>query len=132
MHRSVAAPMLVLLLILVVLSGCLSGTSYPKTFATTYCASMYVCVDEGEIETWLNYDDEADCRTNLQEDIEGSAAYDAFEEGDRTFDVDAANACLEEASQVRDDADCTGSMNILQFGLDAATEECEDVYPPAE
>ena len=47
------------------------------------------------------------------------------------FDVDAADACITEADEIRDDSDC-GDMNYLQFVLDAATEECGEVYPDAD
>ncbi len=125
------SPAAAALALALLMPGCLSGTSYPKTYASTYCAALFTCVDDTEIENWTNYDDEKDCRDDLQAEMEGTSVYDAFEEGDRSFDGDAADACITEADQVRDDADC-GSMNFIQFVLDAATEECEDVYPPAE
>lgn len=110
------------------LPGCLNGNSYPKNYAATYCGALFACVDESEIENWTNYDDEKECREELQEDLEGTSTYDAYEEGDRTFDSDAAQACIDEADQIRDDSDC-GTMSYLEFFVDSATDECGEVYP---
>lgn len=122
---------LLLVLALGLLAGCVNGNSYPKTYAANYCVALFTCVDANEIEFWTNYDDEDDCKADLQEEMEGSTVYDEFQEGDRTFDPDNADACINEVAQIRDDPDC-GDMNIVAFLADAATDECNEVYPTAE
>jgi len=113
------------------LSGCLNGNNYPKQYANAYCSSLYACVDAEEIEFWTNYDDEDDCIADVQSEMEDSTTYDQYEEGDRTFDGDNGSACIEEADQIKDDSSC-GDMNALEFVADAATDECNEVYPEAE
>ncbi len=113
------------------LPGCVNGNNYPQQYAAAYCGALFACVGESEIENWTSYDDEKECREELQEDLEGTSTYDQYEEGDRTFDGDAAEACINEADQIRDDSDC-GSMNYLEFFVDSATDECGDVYPEAD
>ncbi len=109
------------------LAGCLNGGSYPQTYARAACASLFECVNNDEIDTWLNYDDVDDCESDVQSSIEDSADYDAWEEGDLEFNVDNADACIDEAAEIRNDSDC-GSMNALTFLVDASTEECGEVY----
>ncbi len=113
------------------LPGCVNGTNYPKTYAATYCGTLFACVDESEIESWTTYDDEKECREDFQAEMEDTSIYDQYEEGDRTFDGDAAEACIKEADEIRDDSDC-GTMNFIEFFVDSGTDECGDVYPEAE
>ncbi len=119
------------LAVALLLSGCVNGNNYPKTYAAAYCGALFACVDESEIENWTAYDDEKECREDFQADLEDTSTYDQWEEGDRTFDSDAANACINEADQIRDDSDC-GTMNFLEFFVDSGTDECSEVYPDAD
>ena len=121
-----------LLLLALSFTGCVNGDNYPTVLAREYCRSLYACVeDEDSIETWTTYDDEAECREERTAAIEDGAVYDQYEEGDRDFDSDAANACIDEVAQIRDDSDC-GSMDVPGFLFDSLTEECDEVYPEAE
>lgn len=126
------SPLSLALALAFLLPGCLNGDNYPKNYASAYCASLFACVaDEDEIEFWLTYDDEQECADEVQQDLVNGSVYDAYEEGDRTFDEDAAEACIEEVDQIRDDSSC-GSMNLAEWLVDASTEECGDVYPEAD
>ena len=53
--------MLFWLLSLSLLAGCLTGSNYPAERARTYCASLFSCVAEGEIELLTTYDDVNEC-----------------------------------------------------------------------
>lgn len=121
-----------LLLLALSLTGCVNGNNYPTTWAREYCRSLYACIEDTDsIEDFLGYDDEAECRESVTADLEDSTTYDQWEEGDRDFDSDAANSCIDEVAQIRDDADC-GSMNLIDFAVDASNEDCNEVYPEAE
>ena len=118
----------VLVAMSVLLGGCLTGTSYPAERARTYCASLFACVDEAEIEFLTTYDDADECVREETELYRDSSAYRSFEEGGCAFDSDSAKRCLEEASGVISDEDCDGSMGFLSFLLDIADDDCGDVY----
>ena len=121
-----------LLLLALSFTGCVNGDNYPTVLAREYCRSLFACVeDEGSIEIWTSYDDEAECREEETARTEDRLDYDQYEEGDRDFDSDAASACIDESAQIRDDSDC-GSMNLAEFLADTLTEECNEVYPEAE
>ena len=123
---------LFLLLPLTLLLGCLTGDNYPKQYAATYCASLFECVESlSDIDTFLGYDDEAECREKKQSDIEGTGWYDAYLEGDRTYDADNGEACVKEIDEIKKDPDC-GTMGLLDFGLDTIAEECDSVFPETE
>jgi len=121
------------LLALLFVAGCpVTGNNYPATYARTACASVFLCVeDPNEIETWFGYDDEDECIEDQEEQVASSPAYDAYEEGDREFDADNANACLDEIDQIRDDSDC-GTMSLGAWLIDAAAEECSQVFVEPE
>jgi len=123
---------LTLLLPLTLLLGCaVTGDNYPKQYSAAYCASLFACVEsESDIDTFLQYDDEAECRENKQSEIESQGYYDQYEEGDREFDADAAATCIKEVDEVRDDSDC-GSMGLIEFGFDVSDEACTRVFPEA-
>jgi hypothetical protein len=124
---------LALLLPLTLLLGCpLTGDNYPQQYASAYCSSLFTCVEStSDIDLFLQYDDEDECLEKKQAEIEGSSWYDQYLEGDRTFDKDNGDACVKELDELRDDPDC-GTMGLLDFGFDASTEECSDVFPAAE
>lgn len=115
------------LVALAFVAGCpVTGDNYARTYARTYCAAMYLCVEDHEsIEdnVLLGYNDEAECREEIEADWLGSSEYDAYEEGDREFDAEAADDCLEEADQVRDDSDC-GTMTVNQYVGDSGILAC--------
>ena len=121
-----------LFVLLPLLSCSASGNNYPERYASALCGSLYECIsDPNDIEFFFGYDDEKECREEVAEDIRGDASYDGFEEGDRVYDPEAGEACLDEVAQIRDDADC-GSMSWISFGLDAFTDACFNVFPKAE
>jgi hypothetical protein len=81
-------------------------------------------------------DDSGDFKDALAYNIRGSLAYDRWEEGDASFDSEAAGVCIDEVSEFRTDADCAGeSLNLFNYAaflLDAAHEDCGAVYPTDE
>ena len=110
------------------LGGCLSGGSYPSQRARVYCDSLFACVDENEIEFWTSYDDVDECVDEQTDVFEDSSGYQSFRDGDCPFNSDNAGSCLEEISEVRNDSDCDGNMGFLTFSLDAADQDCAEVY----
>ena len=85
-----------------------------------------------DIEFWTQYDDEDECAADVQSAIESSTVYDEYEEGDRTFDTDIADACLKEIRETREDSNC-GEMSYLEFLQDSeALGFCADAFPEAE
>jgi len=109
------------------LSGCLTGDSYPKSYAQAYCSSLFECVDEDQIDLLLGYDDAAECREEIEEDRRASSEFQSWQEGDCGFDSEAAASCQEELTDVINDSDC-GSMNWLEWVIDGASTECAEVY----
>ena len=120
-------------LVMILAAGCsVTGNNYPERYASAFCASLFECMaDDDEIEFIFGYDDEPECRERVASDIRNDSSYDAFEEGDRVYDPDAGEACLEEVAQLRQDSDC-GSMSWITFGIDALSEECFNVFPKAD
>ena len=64
----------------------------------------------------------------LRENFRSSSLYDSYEEGDLIFNDEAAQECLSEMTEVRQDSDCDGDMNILTYFNDAISSECSNVY----
>ena len=124
---------LALLLPLAFLLGCpVTGNNFPTQYANEYCAALYLCVeDPNDIEFWTQFDDEDECAEEIENGLLDSGRYEQYEEGDREFDQDAADSCLEEIRQVRDDNDC-GSMGYIEFNLDAEADFCPEAYPAPE
>ena len=120
--------MLFWLLSLSLLAGCLTGSNYPAERARTYCASLFSCVAEGEIELLTTYDDVNECVAEERRVFEASSAYQSYLDGGCAFDSDSARRCLEEAAGVVSDADCDGNMGFFSFVLDVADDDCDDVY----
>ena len=84
-------PLLLAVLPLTLLTGCLTGDNYPAQYGNAVCRSLYQCAaSESDIEAIFGYDDESECREDQEEAVASGAAYDAYEEGDREFDADAA------------------------------------------
>ena len=108
--------------------GCTTGNNYPTKYANTVCESMFACIDDDSIEAFTNYDDVEECKADQEEAIRDSSTFDAFEEGDADFNGEAAEKCLTEISEVQNDSDCDGNMNIISYLADASSEDCGDVY----
>jgi hypothetical protein len=126
--HSTRVSLLGLFAVTVLLSGCLTGDNYPAERARTYCASLFACVAEAEIEFWTAYDDANECVDDEIDSYEDSSAYGSFQAGECDFDPDSAKRCLEEASSVTSDPDCDGTMGFLSFALDIADDDCDEVY----
>jgi len=108
-------------------AGCLTGESYPKSYAQSYCWSLFECVDNDEIDFWLGYDDVSDCREEIEDDLRDSSAYESWRQGDCGFDSEAAASCQEEVADIVNDSSC-GSMNWLEWSFDGASNDCAEVY----
>lgn len=119
-----------LVLIPLFLSGCIlgGGGSFPDRYSKEFCSTMFTCMDEDEVELWFDYDDVTECRDEFSESIEDSQAYEGWEEGDCTYDPEAAKSCLQEVSEMTSDNDCDGDMSYLTFALDAMNDDCSEVY----
>ena len=111
-----------------ILVSCTTGNNYPKKYADTICSSAFECLNEDEIDLFLGYDDIEECKESEERTMRESGNFDAFEEGDVEFNQEAAEQCLMEISEVREDADCNGNMNIIKWGVDIANEACFDIY----
>ncbi len=114
--------------LIALLAGCLTGSNYPDRYADAFCTALYTCVPADDIETWTGYDDASECRADVADSVRESKVYDDWEEGKCTFDKEAAQACIDEASQVMDDPDCDGEMDVLSFTFDALDDVCNGVY----
>lgn len=108
--------------------ACTTGASYPADFAKAICETAYQCLNNDDIETLLGYDDVEECKTEWTTDLMNSSEYEAWEEGDMSFDRESANLCLEEITEVKNDSDCNGSMNWFDFIKDVQSNSCDDVY----
>ena len=109
------------------LTGCLTGNSFPEKYAAAYCGALFTCVPSNQID-FFGYDTEEECTIDEAKNIRASSAFDDFEEGDKVFNSVAAENCILEAEQVRSDDDCNGNMDLLSFTLDAIDSDCADVY----
>ena len=78
------------------------------------------------------FDNEEECIAEISSDIRSSNMYDEFEEGERKFNKEAANACLTEIEEVQQDSDCDGAMSAWTFFTDIQSDDCDDVFPTAE
>lgn len=110
------------------LMGCLNGESYPEKFAISICETAYMCLDNGDIERFTQYDGVEDCIADWQDAILDSAGYEAWQEGDAIFNKENAKLCLAEINEVQVDPECDGSMNALSFFQDIQTEACDSIY----
>jgi len=108
--------------------GCTTGNNYPTKYANTVCDSMFTCIDNESIETFTGYDDIDECKEKEEENYRESSIFDSFEEGDVEFNAEAADRCLNEIAEVKNDSDCDGEMNIISYLADAASEDCAEVY----
>lgn len=128
--KRIAYPLLVLPLLL--LSGCLSGNTYPERYGDAYCGTLFACFEADSVEDLTGFDNASDCSEETAEVVRDRADYDRWEEGDASFDSDAAAACIEEVSEFLADGDCAGDeLNILNYAaflLDVGHEDCDSVY----
>ena len=108
--------------------ACTTGNNYPTKFANAVCDSMFACMDDENIELFTSYDNIEECKIEEEEKLRNSSAFDSFEEGDLVFNKENAEKCLTEITEVQQDSDCNGDMNIVSFLADAANEDCADVY----
>ena len=120
------------LLLIPLLSGCITGNNYPEKFATSLCETAFTCLDSGDIEFITGYDNQDECIVDLTAEIQTSTTYDEYEEGTRSFNKDAANLCFTEIIEVQGDSDCDGSMNAWSFFTDIQSNACDDVFPTVE
>ena len=121
-----------LLPFLALLTGCTNGGNYPDKYASALCETTYACLDNDDIELVSGYDNEEECIAEISSDIRSSNTYDEFEEGERGFNKEAANACLTEIEEVQQDSDCNGSMSAWTFFTDIQSDDCDDVFPTTE
>ena len=108
--------------------GCTTGNNYPQKYADTICSSAFECLSADEIDLFLGYDNIEECKESEEKTMRESSNFDSFEEGDVAFNKEAAEQCLMEISEVREDSDCNGSMNIVSWGIDIANDACFDIY----
>ena len=127
---------LVLALVSLLCSACVTGTNYPDSYASAYCGTIYACFETDSIEDFFGWDSVSDCRDEKSAEGTESWAYDAYLEGDRVFDSEAAGNCIGEVEEFRSDPDCAGEeLNLFNgagFLLDIEHEDCAAVYPEAE
>jgi hypothetical protein len=116
------------LLFLFATVACTTGANYPEQFASAYCETAYKCMNNSDIETFTGYDDVEDCKLDWTAEMMNTSDYEAWEEGDMAFDREKANACLTEITEVQQDSDCDGSMNVFDFFNDTQSGACDDVY----
>ena len=116
----------------VFLAGCLSGGGYPDSYASAYCGTMFACFDADSIDNVAGWDNLSDCKEEVAEDGRQTAGYDGWEEGELTFNSDAAANCIDEVEEFQVDSDCDGRnldfINYALFALDVAHEDCGSVY----
>ncbi|MEE2829815.1 MAG: hypothetical protein VX498_11560 [Myxococcota bacterium] len=121
-----------LVLVSLPLSGCLSGNSYPDRYGQSYCSTLFLCFDQDDIEDMEGWNDVGECRDDVADSIRDSADYDRWEEGDASFDSDAAGACIDEVLEFQGDSSCDGGsldlFSYAEFLLDVSAEECGEVY----
>ena len=114
------------------LMGCLSGNSYPDSYARAFCGSLFGCYEADSVEDVTGWDDADECREDRAAALREGAGYDSWEEGDASFDSDAAEACQGEAQEFRNDSDCAGeALNFFSYAaflLDVSDEACASVY----
>jgi hypothetical protein len=108
--------------------GCTTGNNLPTALAETTCSSLFTCVDNSLIETFLNYDNEEECFSEMEKDFRDSDEFKDFEKGDKEFNRESAQACLDEIEEVKDDPDCDGEMNPLVYLQDISSEDCDEIY----
>ena len=118
--------------IIAMVTACTTGGNYPEKYASTLCETSYACLDNDDIELVSGYDNEEECVAEESSKFRGSSIYDEFEEGERSFNKDAANACLTEIEEVQRDSDCDGSMSAWTFLNDIQSDDCADVFPTVE
>ena len=110
------------------LMGCINGENYPEKFAISICETAYQCIDNGDIESFTQYDNVEDCIVDFQTGIQDSADYEAWQEGDATFNKENAQICLDEINEVQVDPECNGSMNVFSFFQDIQNDACGKIY----
>jgi len=114
------------------LTGCLSGNGYPDSYAQAYCGTLFACFESDSVEDMTGWDDVGDCKDEVASDLRSTGQYDSWEEGEASFDSDAAAACIEEVQEFRGDSDCAGEslsfLNFAAFLFDVADEACSSVY----
>lgn len=112
--------------------ACTTGGNYPDQYAAALCETSYTCLDNDDIEMVSGYDNQDECISDISAEIRSSTMYDEFEEGSRSFNKDAAVACITEINEVQEDSDCDGSMNAWTFFTDIQSDACDDVFPTVE
>ncbi len=114
------------------LSACTTGGNYPDQYATVLCETTYACLDNDDVEMVTGYDDENECILELTTEMKTSDVYAEWDSGARSFNKEAAKACLEEIEEVQNDADCDGSMSAWTFFTDIQSDACNEVFPTVE
>ena len=120
------------LLLSTLASACTTGDNYPNKYSTSFCETMYTCIDNDLIEAIYGYDNVEECTLKQESDFRETSVYDSYEEGDLVFNQEAANACLAEIIEVQSDSDCDGEMDGFSFAADISSEDCDNVYQEAE
>lgn len=112
--------------------GCTTGENFPADYADAICTTAYKCMNNSDIETYTSYDDIEDCLADWMDNMTNTSDYEAWEEGELAFNKDMAKECLTEITEVQQDSDCDGSMNVLEFFSDIQSDSCSDVYHSEE
>jgi hypothetical protein len=122
----------VLFLVAISMGGCLSGGGYPDSYASAYCTTVFSCFEQDSVDDGTGWDNAADCKEKIAEDLRQTSTYDAWEEGELSFNSEAASACIEEIREFQDDSDCDGRdldlFSYALFVLDVTHEDCDSVY----
>lgn len=118
--------------LLFLLTACTTGGNYPDQYAKALCETTYACLDNDDIEMVSGYDDMEECIFEIGVDVRTSDSYAEYDAGARSFDKEAAQACLDEITEVQEDADCDGSMNAWTFFTDIQSDACSEVFPEAK
>lgn len=118
--------------LLFLLTGCITGGNYPDQYAKALCETTYACLDNDDIEMVSGYDDMEECIFEVGVDVRATDTYAEYDAGARSFDQEAAQLCLNEITEVQEDADCDGSMNSLRFisdMLEIQSDACREIFP---
>ena len=109
--------------------GCTTGSNYPTKYANAICETQYKCLDEGDVEMVMGYDNQEECITEWIDVMTSADDYEGWQLGNNDFNREAADLCIGEVVEVQSDSDCDGSMNAWTFVNDIASDACSEVYP---
>lgn len=117
-----------LLFIPLLSSACILGEAWPERYAVELCATAFTCVEGEDLSTNADWSDEQACVDDVASVVRLDPKYEGFQNGDCTWEGDAATDCLQELSDLRGSDSCDGKMTYAELLVDGVSPRCAVVY----